>query len=367
MREYGSEFDWLSNGGFLRDDGRGGLGLKGAEYFRSGRDALRSLAKMTQNWPDMDRELPDLTGKRPRLAVLPALCCESMIVPFKQNGYQVEFYKLREDLTADTEDLSAKLRDGAVLLYMRYFGIRPFEDGYLQSLRDGFRDLLLVEDRTQDILVSREDEDFRPDAMLASLRKWAALPEGAVLLTEREHPVGRADRRFCDMRRDAMESKSRWLTGSETDRKEDYLHRFHAAEEILDEPGEPAAITEEYRALIERMDFERILRRRRENIAALMETVGPLAQAGRLKLLTDAPEKSGLYLPILLEDRQPVRERMFELAMYCPFLWPIPEETKGLCGTSRYVAEHSLCLICDQRYGREDMERIAAELKSALG
>ena len=76
-----------------------------------------------------------------------------------------------------------KLTDGTVLLYMRYFGVRPFTDEFLLSLRESVRGITLIEDRTHDVIVPRGEERFAPDAVLASLRKWAALPEGGMLRT----------------------------------------------------------------------------------------------------------------------------------------------------------------------------------------
>ena len=53
-------------------------------------------------------------------------------------------------------------------------------DRTVSSRHGGF---LFLEDRTHDIWTERIDTDFRPDAVAASLRKWAALPEGGMLQT----------------------------------------------------------------------------------------------------------------------------------------------------------------------------------------
>ena len=82
--EYGSEFDWKSNDAlmsgvpqsFVQDDW---------QLYRSGRDAMKAAARI-------------IGGRR---VLLPALCCESMILPFAANGYDVDFYRLNPDLTGD--------------------------------------------------------------------------------------------------------------------------------------------------------------------------------------------------------------------------------------------------------------------------
>lgn len=351
MTEYGSEFDALANRSFTSDEKKG-LGLEGAEYFRSGRDAMKSLALLTEN--------------RPKLILLPALCCESMIIPFTLNGYKVEFYRLNSDLTGDREDLIAKLRDGAMLLYMNYFGIRPFADEFLRELKARFERLILVEDRTHDIIIPRDNESFRPDAMLASVRKWAALPDGGVLVTALKRERCVADRRFCDIRQAAMEKKSRYLQSFHPDLKEEFLQELHIASDMLDESGIPCGIAADYLEKLEHLDYARILKKRRENVVRLMERLSPTAAAGRLSFLTEHPEDSTLYFPILLEERGRVQRKMAESAVYCPVIWPAPAETEGICPVSRHITEHMLAIPCDQRYSEDDMNFIADCLIRAL-
>ncbi len=351
MKEYGSEFERGAEGGFSRGDSPG-LGLSGAEYYRSGRDAMKAAAA--------------LGGRKPSVVLLPALCCQSMIVPFRLNGCPVEFYRLREDLTGDTDDVLGKLRDGAMLLYMRYFGIRPFEDAFLAGLKNRFKDILLVEDRTQDIIVPRAAGGFAPDATVASLRKWAPLPEGGLLVTELSHQRGEPDSGFGDMRRAAAVMKDEYLQRGQPELKTELMDKFHSAEGLLDMGPEPRCMHESYVNLLERTDFPKILERRRENIRRLRERLEPLRAAGRLRFLTERPEDGPLYFPILLESRGEAQRRMWDSGIYCPVIWPRPEETEDVCPVSAYVTEHMLALICDQRYSAEDMDYIARTLAEAL-
>ena len=336
--EYGSEFHARANEpferafpGFVQDDWT---------LVRSGRDALKALAGLVR-------------GKR---VLLPALCCESMIVPFALHGCELVFYRMREDLRADEEDVRDKLTDGALLLYMPYFGIRPFSDDFLRELKSCGRGVLLVEDRTQDIVVPRREEGFMPDATLASLRKWASLPEGGMLRTALSVEIGPADSRFGDLRLEAMEEKDRYLESWEPALKRDFLQKLHTAEALLDEHAEAAAMSERYRRRLLLLDFEAIYRARRRNIRYLAEKLEPLRAAGKLRFLTERPEQSTLYLPLLLENRGAVQRALAEKGVYCPVIWPEPEQAVGVCPVSRYVTGHVLCLPCDQRYGEADMD-----------
>ena len=82
--EYGSEFDWKSNDALFSDTPQGFV-QDDWQLYRSGRDAMKAAARI-------------IGGRR---VLLPTLCCESMILPFSANGYDVDFYRLNPDLTGD--------------------------------------------------------------------------------------------------------------------------------------------------------------------------------------------------------------------------------------------------------------------------
>ena len=345
--EYGSEFDLHANLPF-----RGGDGTpENWQLFRSGRDALEALARL---------------AGRSRV-LLPALCCESMILPFAQNGYEVSFYRLQEDYSADAADVSEKLREGDVLFYMRYFGIRPFPDTFLDGLRASGKQLFFLEDRTHDILIPRGGEGFQPDATAASLRKWAALPEGGMLATALGTVKAPTDPRYGDLRLGAMEMKSRYLESGEEALHRAYREALHEAESLLDASGEPVAMHPKYRAILRELDFANILETRRRNLNRLRERLKPLFDSGALRLMTDTPERSGLYLPVLVRNRDAVQRELIARRLFCPAaIWPEPREAAGVCPVSHAVTENMLSLLCDQRYTETDMDYLAENLTEII-
>ena len=345
MREYGSEHHWQSRMPY--ETGSGGLELEGWTFYRSGRDAMKQLAALHSH----------------ARVLLPALCCESMILPFEQNGCTVEFYKLNADLTGNEEDVLRKLSRGCILLYMTYFDVRPFSRTFLEKLRS--LGAFLLEDRTQDIIVPRR-ETFRPEATVASLRKWAAMPEGGLLKTEAALPAAETDGRFARLRLEAMEEKGEYLAKGIPEMKADFLKRLHEADELLDQSGKPVALSPENLGYIVNLDFEKILKQRRRNCALLREVLKDCAEAGKLQFMGSAGNTAGLYLGVMLENRDAVQKYMAERSIYCPVIWPIPEQAKGVCENCEHVAGHMLALPCDQRYGEEDMKHIAAVLRAAL-
>ena len=348
--EYGGElFDMSSNCPFSGADQKQ-IPADWALY-RSGRDALRAFARLA------DR----------KRVLMPALCCSSMVLPFRQSGWEVAFYRLKPDLSADETDVSGKVRNDDVLLYMRYFGIRPFSDAFLEGLRSSRRNILFLEDRTHDIWTERIDTDFRPDAVAASLRKWAALPEGGMLRTDLGTYPAETDTRYGDMRFDAMEKKSRYLETGDERLNQDAREAYSRAEQLLDISAEPVRMALQYKTLLSGLDFTAILEARRRNLRRLLEKLAPLIGDGTVRLMTDTPENSGLYLPILIENRDSVQRELIRRRFYCPAaIWPEPPEASGICPVSHYVTEHMLSILCDQRYTEADMNFLSDNLIDIL-
>ena len=345
MREYGSEHHWQSRRGFEGVTRR--REIYAWRFYRSGRDALKQVARLHRGAP----------------VLLPALCCVSMILPFTLNGCPVAFYKLKPDLTGDEADVLSKAAPGTVLLYMPYFDVQPFTTDFLARLRQS--GVILLEDRTQDIIVGRP-APFTPDYTVASIRKWAALPEGGILKTAAALPRVGADGRFGALRRQAMEEKGLYLENGDEALKQDFLEKFHEAEALLDESGRPVAMSMENRAYLENIDFARVLAARRRNAGVLEQALAELIAAGTIKPLCRSESTAGLYYPILLENRDAVQQALARRSIYCPVIWPIPAQAQGVCEICEATAAHILALPCDQRYSEQDMATIAETLKAIV-
>ena len=122
----------------------------------------------------------------------------------------------------------------------------------------------------------------------------------------------------------------------------------------------------ENRAYLENIDFARVLEVRRRNAAVLEQALAELAAAGTIKALCKSGTTAGLYYPILLENRDAVQQAMARQNIYCPVIWPIPAQAKGICEICETTAAHILALPCDQRYSEQDMATIAETLKAII-
>jgi len=348
--EFGSEFDWVANEPFLREIVE--LDSLHTHYYRSGRDALKEIAVCNKGTHNS--------------VLLPTLCCESMVIPFTQNGYKAKFFKLNEDLSANLDDLISKVDEHTVLVYIHYFGMTSLRDEQLAQLKNNHPQMIMVEDRTHDIIVHRTKTAFSPDYMIASMRKWFALPDGGIIASIRKVNDEKPAPEFSNIRLKAFKNKSEYLSFGNESLKGDYRHALNEAAVLLDADPHPYGMTEESRKLLSSMDMDGIYRARLTNVEALESALTGLVEAGEIKYLSSHAALSTLYFPILLDNRDAVQHKLTRVSIYCPVIWPVIETAKGVCKFSEYVADHMLALPCDQRYTPADMQHIAEAIKTIL-
>lgn len=344
VTEYGSEFDWESSTAYVEDDFNSHyIKSKSAYRFRSGRDALKAVAQRY--------------NKTHKTVLLPVLCCESMVTPFSVNGYEILFYKLKENLMADEEDLKSKMSDTTLLVYMSYFGIDPFGADFLDDLKQSYPKAKFCEDRTHTPLCN--NGEFLADVVVVSIRKWLAIADGGIVFSKDEFTEDySADLKFSDLRKNAMKKKSEFLQSGNEKLKEEFRMLLGEAGELLDVSPNPYGMTGASAEQLLKTDFKSIYEQRVKNVRILKEGLQPSADCGQLDFVTSAPEKSTLYFPVLVKNRDAVQKALAEKSVFCPVIWPVPEQARNICSNSEYIADNMLAIPCDQRYGQDDMLKI---------
>ena len=99
-------------------------------FFRHGRTALfygLKTCKLTQD-----------------VVLVPAYLCGSVLSTIKAAGCDIEFYKIRENLEIDFDDLEVKVQNARVLLVIHYFGFPQPLDKLAKLCQE--YETLLIED-----------------------------------------------------------------------------------------------------------------------------------------------------------------------------------------------------------------------------
>ena len=292
----------------------------------SGRTAIEAVLKCIPN---------------AKTALLPSYCCDSMIVPFQKAGLRVSFFE-----TNYKDEFNYRIRESAdILLWNNYFGFSndmPEFDG------------IIIEDITHSLL-SENQYHQRSDYYVASLRKWEPIASGGFcsVATDYLEPP----KEYLDLKLKAMDLKTSYLAGKPI-RKDSFLNLFRESNEWLKNNYSGLSIDKYSKDYLDHVDVEKQRRIRRANAKALYDGLDGIVQFMFPVDQMDCP----LFVPIILSDnRDKVRRHLIQNNIYCPIHWPHPNAE---CESNIYDME--LSLICDQRYGEEDMRRIVDTLKVIL-
>ena len=352
-REIGSEFA-------LRPCGDGNVGRvlrklvgnRASRLVGSGREALRLL-------------LHDAAARGRTRVGFPAYLCPALLEALHPDQTAV-FLPTTPQLAPTPPPVGEFLRGGspdeAVLVVAPYFGagwaaeVRDTVDGAWAAGAE------ILEDRSHSLLSERAHLDARRGC--ASLRKWAALPDGGIAFgtaVDALEPDAEPGGPSVDARRDGMEAKARFLDSGEGD-KDTFLARIAEGEAALEKIAGVRPITPESKELLAAWDVHELRSRRRANAHRL--TQGLRRIDGVEPLLRFDPDDVPLGVPVLCDDRDRIRRALIAQRIYCPVHWVLPPAVAA----DRFPHEHSvqariLTLVCDQRYDEADMDRTLDALR----
>ena len=344
VREYGYEYDAVLDKE-LHEQSKGKITherFMGALCLRSGRDALKVVAREFE----------------PTTVLIPALACDSMILPFEMYGHEVKFYKLNKDYSINRESLYSLIPNEdktELFLYMDYFGNKAIEDVELEKLRTSHPHLVFIEDRTHNLLVESR-YTFKPDFIVASLRKWIDIPDGGLLWTDRELKKKEysEDLTFSEVRLHAQCMRHEFLQSGDENIKTEYRKIFSTVTDMIDEEKLPGLMSQYAYERACHANLKEVNEARTRNAQVLID---------ELKGFTFVQDKTGLgdvYVAVLTENRDTVQKKLASMGIFCTIIWRLNDEQITACDVAKYTEEHMLTIYCDQRHSVEDMKYIAS-------
>jgi len=300
--------------------------------------------------------------KDKKVALLPPFTCRTVIQPFMKAGYRVCHYGINEDLTCDADSLveSIEKNQPSIVLVHGYFGfdtLRSIKEVVLDMRSSG---IVVIEDITHTMYSSFEHTES--DYYVSSLRKWVALPDGALAISTNRpfaYKPSRIDEDLQEAKLQAFHAKYLYMCEG-IGNKDEFLRRFGEAEQILCKQESIFAMSLISKKIQANLRLDTLRKKRRENFKALVEHTRNL---GTLEPIFDSlcEDITPLYFPVYIkQNRKEFQSYLAENNIYAPILWPKPSEcAKAIPPTADWVYQHILSIPCDQRYGLDDMQRIA--------
>lgn len=322
MWEIGSEF-W----DVPQSENDNGIFPESTQWFLSGRSALQAI-------------IAELKGCR--TVAMPSWCCDSMVKPFIDAGFNVHFYPVYFDEVLQ-QDLEVNCDVLFLMDYFGYTGKQPELSGY-----NG----LVVRDVTHSIFSSAYPD---ADYYFGSLRKWCGIWTGGYAWAKDDHQLRKGintdDCGYTELRRQAMKLKCEYINGQRKEKS--YLALFNDAEARLEDIGIIQAFERDV-TVAKRLDVEFIKTQRRRNAEILRR-----AFPDWLILRNMKEEDCPMFVPVLVPDgkRNELRRHLIDNEIYCPVHWPVSEYHK-LSDKTENLYANELSLVCDQRYTEEDMNRM---------
>ncbi len=353
VKEYGYEYDAARDDALWNETvGQVTTGKWwDALCLRSGRDTLKAIAR----------------EYAPTVVLMPALACDSMVHPFTQYGHEVRYYRLTADYAIDLGHLRTRIPHTdapCLLLYMDYFGNHAIDDDSLNSLRANHPQLRFIEDRTHDLL-SDNRRRFLPDYRMASLRKWANIPDGGLLWAYRPltNTTFGEDTTFTEQRLTAQTMRHAFLQNGDNALKTTFRQMFSHVSDILDEDAMPSRMSAYAYALVGKTDRDAIRRQRTENAEVLTAI---LRDNPYVRLVQPNADNSALYVPFIVPKRNEVQAQLSPMGIFNTVIWPLNDEQKAICPVAKLTEESMLAAPCDQRYTAADMSFIGQHIDNVI-
>lgn len=265
---------------------------------------------------------------------IPSYTCDVVLEPLVRLEIPWSYYKIDKNLEV-AEDIS--LKPNEYIVVNNYFGIK---DSYIQQIAIKYGGQLIV-DCAQAFLA----KPLLGVKTCYSARKFVGVSDGGVAYG--------CNNDLSVLGEDDSSNHSQHLFIRKQYGAEAGFADYRKDEELLDNqvPKRMSSFTKD---ILNHIDYSVIVEKRQNNYSFL---ANELSQRNLLSLPPIDTFVAPMCYPFMMENGEELRKRLIERKVFVPKFWPnnrIPESRIDNLILSKSI----LPLPCDQRYGKEDMDRI---------
>lgn len=358
MKEIGSEF-WLEKSNFKDMNNSISSLLKigdAQQLLIAGRTAI-------------DYVLQDI--KKPiKTVYMPSYCCTSMLQPFIDRNIHIEFY----DVIPQKKGLKYLInyeKDVDIFFATSYFGYNASSmDSIIKNFKQ--KNIIVIEDITHRLL-SGINHCNQADYLIASLRKWFAIPSGGLAIKMKGDfgvkSLVSPSNELINKKVKAMIQKEEYINNvkelniEKKRLKQNFLGLFSEFNAELQLNYRNVKIDNYSEKILHTINVEKSKMARRQNAEYIYSN---LKESEGIRFLFPEPnfkEDCPLFVPIMVrtEIRDNLKKHLISNNIFCPIHWPIPRQIDVSLSKGILYSEE-LSLICDQRYTITDMKNIITTL-----
>lgn len=291
-----------------------------------------------------------------KTAWLPRYCCPSVLLPFQQLGFEIQFYTMGEDLQTPA-DLPTDIElSGATFLFIHYFGKKNYAILDWLSKRPTSKNFYIIEDCVQATL--NGDLGNTGDFSVRSYRKFLPQPDGAVLTYKKpfSYQLADADEEFI-----SKKIVGKLLRGA-NHKEQNFLKLFAESEKRIDHHIIPRHMSWVSKYLLRQTDVQDIKEKRRENWASLQKFLQEQNLQKLLEPIYESLEADEVPVgyPVLIKNqlRDELRQYLTAKKIYCPVHWVLSEPSADFknVGVEEIMSSSILTLVIDQRVTRDGLK-----------
>ena len=265
---------------------------------------------------------------------VPYFTCDTAVEPIIKLGIAYEFYHTDKAYRI-VDDIS--LAEDEALLYTNYWGL---QNEYCDKLAEKYGKQLIL-DFTQAFF----SKPIAGIDTFYSCRKYFGVPDGGYLYSEAE-----AD---FDIEQDESYGRMHSLIKRIDISPEAGYDDFHKSEAAISHMP-IRRMSKLTKRLMQSIDYERAAQQRIDNYNTLRASLG-----GRELKYGEVP----MVFPYESSEGQELRKHLIANKVFVAKYWPNVDEWTEEDTTERWMANHFLPLPIDQRYDKEDMNRIIEIIK----
>lgn len=289
-------------------------------------------------------------GVKDKNIFLPDFLCDSITKTVIEAGWKYKFYHINSTLRFDPKEI-VENQFSDVVLVINYFGMLNLDKEILW-IKENIPNILVIED---DVQAFYSYSETKADYSFASIRKWFPCPDGGFVFSK--YAVEKPQRpskiwSYYKFAGNILKNYSQYI-GERIS-----LNLIEKGEKLLEKDylTRCSAVGQK---LFSNIEFEEIAAKRKENARVLHNR---LLEMEISHIYSD--ESVPLFVPIFVQDRDALRRTFFEHRIFAPVHWP---RVNGELNGTNELYNTELSLICDQRYGLDDIEKELEVLKMFYG
>lgn len=276
-----------------------------------------------------------LKAKQIKKLYIPYFLCDSVEGACKREGFLFEYYHIDKSLLPIFDK---ELIEGEYLYVVNYFG--QLSEDKIRELKNRYGRIIL--DNVQAFF----QRPLKGIDTVYSCRKFFGVPDGGYVSTD----VTLNEKIPLDVSMDRMKHTLGRYEGKSAG---EYYSDFKANDASFKEL-ELRYMSRLTHNIMGAVDYDSVCKKREENFLALHSALG-----GINKIDVKTPIGPYAY-PLYLENGMEIKRELAKKGIFVPTLWPNVLDMN--CTLEKDYAENILPLPVDQRYDKEDMERVINEL-----